>query len=391
MTSSHSTTRVEGVFRAVTARLFSTPRPFTATSLGGPTLVYALLEQRGLHEQARRLREALAPLLRQLEVADITELPGALHAFRGRPPNAIGVRLRSGEVAEALEGAFAALGWGELGVMLAGWRPEPSMAAVSGPLAAREVVERDELAGRLAGRVALFREAVEVDPAAWDMPPVDIDPGVRRTVVSWLEPGGQVPAAARHPNRLGRILAAAAADRVEAAVRARGACAEAETVVVEAVCLLAAVAEAVTARAGARSRTLTVPSRLEPVAPLGWWPSRWWPVLDAWGAVGWRGRARMSTVWMLSPVSGDVVVAALLWALGALGSVAGVGERVRSAVEWRRRWAREMDGTWGPVGVRVWGLVQSVRPAEERSASPFVGGGLSRVSWGRSWWVGEFG
>lgn len=377
--------------RAVAARLFRRPRPYTVTSLGGPTLVCAVLDQRGLVSPARRLREALAPVMRLLNVTDVAELPAAFDQFRGRPPDVIAARLRTGEVAAALVEGFEALGWVELVALLGGWWPDPPVPAAVGELDARAVAARNEVADALAGRVALFREALELDPAAWDMPPVDVDRNVRRLADTLLEPGGGglVPAVSRHPNRIGRLLGAGLVDRVEQGVRIGDVTSE---VVGEAVCVVAAVAEAVTARPGAggvMSRTLAVPSRTVPVTALGWWPSRWWPVLDAWGAVSARGRSRVRTVWRLTPAAGDVTVAALLWSLGSLGSlgaVAAVG-RVRSPREWRHRWARELDDTWGPVAARVWGLMQSVRPAGERSPSPFEGG-LSRASWGRSWRYG---
>lgn len=372
--------------RAVAARVFGRPRPYTVTSLGGPTLVCAVLDQRGLVSPARRLREALEPVMRLLDVADVADLPAAFDQFRGRPPDVIAARLRTGEVAAALAEGFEALGWVELVALLDGWWPDPPVPATVGELGARAVAARNEVAAALAGRVALFREALELDPAAWDMPPVDVDRNVRRLAATLLEPGGLVPAVSRHPNRIGRLLGAGLVDRVEQATRTGDVTSAAVEVVAEAVCVVAAVAEAVTARPGVGGvvpRSLAVPGRTVPVTALGWWPSRWWPVLDAWGAASARGRSRVRTVWRLTPAAGDVTVAALLWSLGALGSVAAVG-RVRSPCEWQRRWARELDTTWGPVAARVWGLMQSVRPAGERSPSPFEDG-LSR---GQSWRYG---
>lgn len=382
---------IDRAYRAVAGRVFGRPRPYTVASLGGPTLVCAMLDDRGHRDEARRLRRALGPVMAQLEVTDVADLPAALDRFRGRPPDAVTARLRTGELAEALRDGFHALGWDELVGLLVGWRPDPPVPAVVAELDPRDRAARDELARALADRVELFREVLVLDPAAWDMPPVDVDRNVRRLSRALLEPAGLVAAVSRHPNRVGRLLGAALVDRLEQASRFRHVTAEAEAAVAEAACVVAAVAEAVTARddvrVGPMTRTLAVPSRVEPVAELGWWPSRWWPVLDAWGAVSSRNRGRVRTVWRLTPAGGDVALAGLLWSLGSLGSVVAVGERVRQPYEWRRRWTRELDEAWGPIAGRVWSLVQSVRPVGERSPCPFDGG-MSRVAWGRSWRYG---
>lgn len=373
--------------RAAVGRVFSRPRPYTVTSLGGPTLLWALLDERGHEVQARRLLAALDPVMTQLEVCSVAALPAALDQFRGRPPDAVTARLRTQEVAEALQGGFLALGWGDLVGLLAGWWPDPPVSIAVVELGARAVAERDELGAALARRVELFGEALVVDPAAWDMPPVEVGGAARRMAGALLDPDGVVPAVSRHPNRVGRLLGAALVDQAERAVPLREVNADAAEVVAEALCVVAAVTEAVTAGRGVSTvltRSLAVPARVVPVVGLGWWPSRWWPVLDAWGAVSSRGRARVRTVWRLTPEAGDVAVTGLLWALAALGAVEAAGERARSPQVWRRRWARELDEAWTPVADRVWGLMQSVRPAGERSPSPFAGGML-RVACGRCW------
>lgn len=378
----------EQAIRAVTGRVFGRPRPYTVTSLGGPTLLWALLDMRGHIAAASQLADAFGPVLAQLEVPDLVELPGALDQFRGRPPDAVTARLRTREVAEALAEGFRSLGWHELVGLLAGWWPDPPLPAEVGELGPWEVAARNELGEALARRVEQYAEVLAVDPAAWDMPPVDVDAGVARLAGALLDPLGQslVPAASRHPNRVGRLLGAAIVDRMERAVPLRDVCQDAHEVVVEAVCLVAAVAEGITAGPGGAAvrRSLALPGRVVPVVQLGWWPSRWWPVLDAWGAVSSRSRGRVRTVWRLTPAAGDVAVAALLWAVAALGAVAAVGERARTGREWRRRWERELDRTWTPVAGRVWAVVQSVRPASERSPCPFAGG-MSRVERGHLW------
>lgn len=388
MTAQAVTAPDDRAIRAVAARVFGRPRPYTATSLGGPTLVCAVLDDRGYRGAARRLRDALGPVMAQLEVSDVADLPAALGRFRGRPPDAVTAHLRTDELAGALRGGFDVLGWGELADLLTSWWPDPPVPAVVPELRLRGAWERNEIAQTLAARVDLFREVLAIDPAAWDLPPVDVDRNVRRLAGELLD-GVAVAAASRHPNRVGRLLGATLVDRLERAARLRHVTAEAEAAVAEAACLVAAVAEAVTGRLGTGSvgKALAVPSRVEPVAELGWWPSRWWPVLDAWGALSSRSQARMPTMWRLAPAPADVVLAALLWALGSLGSVVAVGGRVRSPVEWRRRWTRELDQTWAPVANQVWGQVQSVRAVCERTPSPFTVG-MSRVAWGRSWRYG---
>lgn len=382
--------RDDRAYRAVAVRVFGRPRPYTVVSLGGPTLVCAVLNDRGHEAAARRVRDALGPVMAQLEVSDLVDLPGALGRFRGRPPDAVTAGLRTGEVAAALRDGFNVLGWGELVDLLAGWWPDPPVPVVAGELGARERTARSELAKALAGRVDLFREALAVDPAAWDMPPVDVPATVQAHALDVLTARvDQVAAATRYPNRVGRLLGAVLVDQLERAAALRDVTPEAEAAVAEAACVVAAVAEAVTAgdAAGPMVRSLAVPARVEPVVPLGWWPSRWWPVLDAWGAASSRGRARVRTVWRLTPAAGDVTLAGLLWALGSLGAVVSVGDRVRTPHVWRRRWTRELDDAWGPVAGHVWSLVQSVRPVGDRSPCPFDGG-MSRVAWGRSWRYG---
>jgi hypothetical protein len=349
---------------------------------------------------ARELERTAVPLARALAVETLDEIDGAMRALKGRPPIGVTRALADPEFVTVLVDSMEVMGWSDLALRAARWgarNPRNPLEAL--PLAGDALAQRADLLGQLRLRAEELRTGWREAGAMLNGDAVFVDGrSLAAAARAWQIPmiTGEVPekptaTAVLHPNRLGRTAAIVAFAQLPKVVRSTAP----DAVIFESLALMVAVGESITRWVPSNEQrglmvwdasTVTAATRGElpvrvrvgePVEPESANLSMWWPVLSAWGATSKRAATAMPTAWRLSEVEADVLVWVLCSCAARLGVAASMPAPVRSVrpwaaptpVTWEQHWSEE-SRKW-EMGVRsVWGLMQSVRRFESRTAYP---------------------
>jgi hypothetical protein len=345
-----------------------------------------------------RIHEAAGPLLTELGVETVHDVPSGLAKLEGRPPLRVVSALRSPEMVEALCAGLYQLGFQDLMNQLAQWGPQGDGPLATVPLRPADTRVRSELVDRLRGRAVEIMQwwvSAKVELTTSDL---RVDGRTLTTAARvWQVPqltGSMLPppsaAAALYANRIGRSAAAVAFSKINKAILSHAP----DSAVGEPLALLVALGEAITAenlddertRVQVARGTLPVQVRSgEPVGVMARDVQGWWPMFSAWGSSERRGAISLPTAWKLSTAESDVVVWLLIRiavSLALAASAPSRAVRLASPFPWSDHVAQE-GPAWELGATSVWTLMQRGRLPQLRTAMPE--GGLPSVFDAKAW------
>lgn len=378
-------------------RALLTSTPVTAARNGVLAFIHgAVREPCGWF--ADDIETAAIPLLTELGVETVYDVPAALAARQGRPPTRIVEALRTPALVESLMGALAQLGYSDLRSVVAQWGPTSVEPGAVIPLTESAVAQRGALADALRlrareildGWIELKLHIVKGDTCGdgrslatasrvWQVPLIN-------GVISGPSP---TATAALYPNRLGRSAAVVACSRINGAL---GTIADPGPVD-EALAMLVAIGEAVSRsddepRFHTLSRKGMLPVLVRNGAPMTDMTCNvhaWWPVFAAWGASARSELITVPTAWRLSTAEADVIVWALTGVavrLAVAASAPLLAGRYVTPPNWAEHEAQHLPA-WCEGAATVWSLMQRGRRPNARTEFP--GAPLPRLDAVTSW------
>lgn len=367
-------------------------QPMTAARNGLFTALDAALQAHGHDDYVEGLALTTAPLRRELGATDVRGIAAGLAALTGKPRRAISREVTSPEMVTELGDALDALGAWELSNVVRGWLATSYTEMTFPALTSEGRAVRHDLAAELLTRCLLFRRVLPAVTGGLrhdEVPAIDgrtMSAAARACKTPLFT--GSIPEAprtlaSRHPNRVGRLLAAVAMSRAATALSRSFAADEA---VVEPLLLLFVVAECVRpgvptpddAALARRGRLLPKVRRGDP-EPRSLSSSSSWAVLSNWGSVSRASIEAAPTAWKLPPVWADV----LLWALCSAAARTALAADYRkpdargrgsaagdaAALPWEEYLAERLPVWEGPMR-NAWGFVQSARSPVDRTDWP---------------------